>query len=185
MNATVTRPATQKQFDFLKKLIAERDCSAVQDRIVQDRASAVMGSYSTRDASALIDLLLDQPFSDAAIVAGVERALEAGTMEVFSPREFSAGLYRDGDDLWKVYTSQKSGALLVKRVETDRHGEISFTYLGLAKHHVPADAVRLSVGEVGDLGKAFDHCLMCGRRLDVPESQVRGIGPVCAGRYDG
>jgi rRNA maturation protein Nop10 len=32
-------------------------------------------------------------------------------------------------------------------------------------------------------GLKFNHCCICGRELTNPESRVRGIGPICAGRF--
>jgi hypothetical protein len=61
---------------------------------------------------------------------------------------------------------------------------VGYHYLGAAARHLPTTARRLSLAEVGAMGKTFDHCLTCGRRLDDPESVDRGIGPVCAKKYD-
>ena len=72
--------------------------------------------------------------------------------------------------------------MLVKAVEVDEG--VQYTYLGAASRKLPADAPRLTLDEVGDLGKTFDHCLCCGRRLDDPESVDRGVGPVCARKYE-
>lgn len=96
--------------------------------------------------------------------------------------DLTAGIYEADGHLYRVYLGQSSGQMLLKAVEVDEG--VTYTYLGAASRNLPADARRLTLDEVGDLGKTFDHCLCCGRRLDDPESVDRGIGPVCAQKYE-
>lgn len=168
---TIARPATQKQYDFIKRLVAERDISAVAERVDNDRAWAVAGQFSTADASALIDILLAQPRK------------EAQAEEVIVRSEPEAGIYRSGDHLVRVYLGQQSGRMLVKEVQIDEWNAVGYAYLGVATKVLDESYVRLSVDEVGSLGITTGHCLVCGRRLDDPESVDRGIGPVCASNY--
>ena len=174
MNTITTRPtewpASDRQRSYIESLLAQRDTSG----------TAYAGwvpdwSRSTRSkASDVIDFLVTLPKKTAAPAPA---------------REFEAGIYRSGDHLVRVYEGQKSGAMLVKQV--DRHSDgplpedqyVSYTYLGAASRVLDDSYVRLSMEEVGALGVASNHCLICGRRLDDPESVDRGIGPVCASRY--
>ena len=159
------RLASSAQYDYLKRLLAGRELSESERETVQNaRERAMEGRLTSREASALIDLLkASQPPSRP--VSEIIRA----------------GVYRDDTgELFRVYNGQKSGQMLVKRILPG--GE--YDYVGAARKHMKPSWTRLTVDEVGELGKAFDHCMMCGRRLDDPESVDRGIGPVCAGRYD-
>lgn len=178
MNGTLaaSRPATQKQFDFIKRLVAERDTTAIQTRLENDRAWATVGRYDTQDASSLIDLLLAQP-------------KKAATQETIVRSEPEAGVYViHGDEYVRVYLGQQSGRMLAKRINMEQDGgewTVHYEYLGVATKVLTPQATpeRLSIEEVGSLGITTNHCLICGRRLDDPESVDRGIGPVCARNY--
>jgi hypothetical protein len=167
---TTTYPASQKQFDFIKRLVGEKALDAITEAVVvRYRAKAVEGTLTSREASSLIDALLTLP----------RKATEEA-----STTEREAGVYEDTDGrLFRVYLGQQSGKMLVKEIIVDEDG-VGYHYLGAAARHLPSTARRLSLAEVGAMGKTFDHCLTCGRRLDDPESVDRGIGPVCAKKYD-
>jgi len=94
----------------------------------------------------------------------------------------------------RVYHGQQSGRNLVKRlVQTDRpHPEDSsirlhdWEYVGAAAgrtaQHWLRKARKMTLAEAEEFGRMSGSCCACGRRLDVPESVERGIGPVCASR---
>lgn len=180
MTATMhpTRQATQKQFDFIKRLLAERQLDAeLQNWVNVAREAATKGHLSSSRASQLIDALLAAPKAQA---------------EQSSAEEPQAGIYRmpfPGNGLYRVYLGQQSGRMLVSQIvgsSSDELGgttNVRYEYLGAAARKLPAEAERMTIEEVGALGKTWDTCLICGRRLDVPESVDRGIGPVCAERY--
>lgn len=166
---------TDKQFSFIRKLVAERQLDAELDqRVASARLHAMNGEMTKADASALIDELLDAPSKPQAD----ERADEP-----------EAGIYRSERRLFRVYLGQQSQRMLVKEIRIDVEGlldveqDVAYDYLGAAARHLPSDARRLELDEVGKLGIAFGECLCCGRRLDDPESVDRGIGPVCAANY--
>lgn len=186
MRTLTPYPASEKQIAFLRRLTSERDTSGIAEMLEEARRSAVEGTFDKRSASSLIDALLDCP--------------KAASAETASLPEPEAGIYENGGTLYRVYRGQRSGRMLVSRIDYDTalvpggeesDGEpvpsvenVSYDYLGLAARNLPATAARLSLEQVGGLGKAFDHCLICGRRLDDPDSVDRGIGPVCASKYD-
>lgn len=186
MTTLTPYPASEKQIAFLRRLTSERDTTGVTEMLEEARRSAVEGTFDKRSASALIDALLDCP--------------KAKDADVTPDAEPEAGIYENGGTLYRVYKGQQSGRMLVSRIDYDTalvtggeesDGEpvpsvenVSYDYLGLAARNLPATATRLSLEQVGGLGKAFDHCLICGRRLDDPDSVDLGIGPVCASRYD-
>lgn len=163
MTITATRPASQKQLDFITTLLNERDTCGTPYAM----HSVAPAHLTSRQASDAITVLMTLP-----------RAFKSTT----PAQELQAGVYEADGHLYRVYLGQQSGAMLVKSVELDEG--VEYRYLGKADRCLPKDARRLSLEEVGDLGKAWDHCLICGRRLDDPESVDRGIGPVCAKRYD-
>lgn len=164
-------PATDKQQAFITKLLADRDTTGT----AYDGWTPDWSRATKTTASQVINVLL---------------ALPKRTEQAAPELEITAGVYWiHGDHLVRVYLGQQSGKLLVQRVNAEQDGDqvtVSYEYLGAASRVMTAAAtpVRLSLEEVGSLGQTFNHCLVCGRRLDVPESVDRGIGPVCAAKYD-
>lgn len=167
---TMSRRASQPQFDLIKRLLAERTLDAeLQNRVDVAREAATKGHLSMTRCSMLIDALMAAP--KTVVTHG-----------------WAAGVYEDtGGNLFRVYFGQQSSRMLVQQIiaEHDTMGDmdVSYVYLGTATSKLPRDAVRLPLERVGRLGIASGQCLICGRRLDVPESVDRGIGPVCAERY--
>lgn len=179
MNLTTTRPATEKQFAFIKSLLEGREVDGLTTMLVTTaRERAVKGTLSSRQASDLIDILLDLPKKTAS--KNVVEEPKAGIYWIF------------GDHLVRVYFGQQSGHMLVKRINFEQDGDektVSYEYLGVATKILTPGAApsRLTLEEVKELSVSFgldhDHCMICGRPIDVPESTDRGIGPVCAEKY--
>jgi hypothetical protein len=164
-----THPASQKQADFIARLLGERDTTGTKYA-----GHTAAPALTSREASAAITELLALPKATRIEQANAEgQTYEAGVYE----QPLTARLFR-------VYLGQQSGTLLVKEIIVDEDG-VGYQYLGSAQRVFGGMIVRrLSLSEVGSMGKTFDHCLMCGRRLDDPVSVDRGIGPVCAAKYD-
>lgn len=164
MSTLTITPATQKQFDFIKNLIAERFLDEADQNVVQAaRELAVEGTFSSEQASGLITFLL-----------GLPRKADPSD-------EPEAGIYKVGEKIYRVYLGQNSGRMLAKRIRII-DGEVDYMYAGAARL-VVRNAVRLSLEEVGTLGVTTGQCMLCGRRLDDPESVDRGVGPICAQKY--
>lgn len=162
----VTNPITDKQRALIERLLTERETAGTAYAGWTPNWSRATKST----ASTVIEFLLALPRKAQPEIAEPE----AG---VYSSE--SAGLFR-------VYLGQQSGKMLAKAITFGRGedaAEVSYEYVGAAARVLPADARRLSIEEVGAFGKAWDHCLICGRRLDDPESVDQGIGPICAKRY--
>lgn len=170
---TTARPATQKQRDFIERLLGEKDTTGT----AYEGWTPDWSRATSRTASTVIDFLLTLPKRTAPAAPAAA--------------EVTPGVYViHGDEYVRVYHGQQSGKMLVKRINMEQDGDtwtVHYEYLGSADRVlVPAATPeRLSLEEVGSLGITTNHCLMCGRRLDDPESVDRGIGPVCAAKYDG
>lgn len=178
---TMGRPASQKQFDFIKKLIGERELSPeLAEQVREAREKAVQHRLTSKAASTLIDALLAAP---KASVQAIPNSFQQATEDI------TAGMYWiHGDHLVRVYRGQQSGHLLVKRVHIEQDGDdttVSYEYLGAASRVMTKAATpqRIPLEQVGQLGVVTNICMVCGRRLDDPESVDRGIGPVCAQNY--
>lgn len=163
---------SQPQIDLVNKLKVERDMSdptaaralhLLQEAWREDRATKIV-------ASGIIGDLLKAPVNGA------------GRKHL---KELDPGIYKTPDDhLIRVYLGQNSGRMLAKMVVVGGDS-FWFQYMGVAKKCVPEGSRRLTVEEVGSATLALDStiCLVCGRRLDDPESVQRGIGPICRQNY--
>lgn len=163
---TGARLATEKQMDFLRKLVSEKDFYSLVD---SDRKKVTWfnngGHPTAAGASALIDVLL--------VTVNDDR-------KVATP-EIEAGVYvLPTGELVRVYFGQQSGHMLAKVVVD---GDLE--YKGKAERVLVPGSRKATVEEVGSWGRATGTCLVCSRKLDDPESVDRGIGPVCYGRMAG
>lgn len=150
---------TERQVALLVSLQKEREPDVISIQMLGAlRREYRQNRASSQDASAVISALMLAP----------KRA-----------PELSVGIYEAGDRLFRVYLSQNSGLLLVKEVLLSEGG--TYRYLGRASRHVPLTARRLPREEVAERTLAYGSgtCMVCGRRLDDPESVDRGVGPVC------
>lgn len=155
------RPASDKQVAFLVSLAAERTPEVPAERITTWAAQV-----ESKIVSDKITELLALPKAKVA------------------PRDIEAGVYTDGTTTYRVYLGQNSGQMLAaKVVEHDGHAE--FDYAGKADRFVTAAFRKLTIEEAAKFGKATGTCIVCARRLDVPESVDRGIGPVCFAKMGG
>lgn len=164
------RHCTDKQVQFIARLVASRALDPRLTVMVDEARTAVMaGRFSSADASCVIDNLLDAP----------EKPVSRPVAD-----EPEAGVYRDAAGrLLRVYRGQQSGRMLAKEVCVGEEYDVGYRYVGTAAGLV-CEQQRLSLEEVGKMGIATGECIVCGRRLDDPESVDRGIGPVCAANYN-
>lgn len=100
-------------------------------------------------------------------------------------RYVEAGMYRlENGDIVRVYFGQQSGVMLAKKLVNDHGDHWDWDYMGKASRFIEAGTPKLSIEEAAKFGKMTGSCAVCARRLDVPESVERGIGPVCFGRME-
>lgn len=147
------RKASDKQVNLIRKLAGEKELTT-DDR---EKLLGAVNSLSTKGASATIDKLFKLPKAVAPVL------------------EIEAGVYVNADGrIFRVYFGQQSGRMLAAEVVGQE-----FMYAGQADRFVEAGARRATIEEAASWGKATGTCIVCARRLDVPESVDRGIGPVC------
>lgn len=171
MTNTDTRPATDKQFAFIKSLIESRDTTLIDPRINVARDLAQRGEFSVAAASALIDLLKDTPRLTAAAPASTEDVPE--------------GMHRFGGVFFKVQRAvHGSGNLYAKALVEDPNSSSgwSFEYAPGAIRNLSADTA-LPLEEAKKFGALYGTCCVCARTLTDENSIEAGIGPVCATRF--
>lgn len=142
------------------------------------------GEFTTKAASAVIDVLKDAP----------HRAQAAKPSE--TPSEAPEGMHRIADRIYKVQRSQESGRVYAKelvkvsepatfagvRVTGEYTHKFEFQYAAGAVRRL-SEATLMTLEEAKEFGALYGTCCVCGRTLTNEESIEAGIGPVCAGRF--
>lgn len=163
MNTMTATPATAKQIAFARRLYVERYPAENIDEMVE-----IFSSLTSRNASITIDNLLSMPRQ--------RRQQTPSRPAVTEP-----GMYRKGDDFYRVQRSRGSGNLYAKRLVVSEFGKGHFEYASGAIFGL-SDEDRMSVEEAKQFGFAYGICCVCSAELSDPKSVAAGIGPVCAKR---
>jgi len=163
--APSVRMASEKQVALIAKLAVQKDWSTAPANSFERAAieNIVAGKpVEVKRASAAIDYLFGCASAPAS--AAVE-----------------AGVYVNADGaVYRVYLGQQSGRMLAAKVEGDE-----FVYAGQADRFLTSASRKMTIEEAAAWGKTTGTCIVCARRLDVPESVDRGIGPVCFAKMGG
>lgn len=159
-------PATAKQIDFLRKLIAERYEDSVCGNFEQ-----CYPLMSKADASKAIETMLNDvpklatPQSEAV--------------------EIEDGVYlKDGHYLKVVHAIHGSGhqyaKVLVPSVDEDGKKVFSWEYLGKAPLATLSADDKLDTEQAKEFGLLYGCCINCARGLTRDESIYVGYGKTCA-----
>lgn len=168
--------ASDRQVKYVMDLLAQHQWP---DTIDED----AVRNMERRQVSKLIEGLKDAP-------------KRSDPIDAFHGQGPSVGMYIADDGTLRrpirVYLGQKSGRNLVKIIENTGGGDglqYKYRYIGsalmVAQGRTSLGKVkleRMSKEDAMEWGKLTGTCIVCGRRLDVPESVERGIGPVCANK---
>lgn len=170
------RPASQNQFDLLKRVISERDITKIETTVGNARAKAMAGNLSMVEASNLIELIKVQPKREDA-------GRDNGTL--------TPGVYRGTNgELYRVYPARADRTRLLAKVIVvgeswegdDASHRVAFEYAGAANRFVRPEG-RLTLEEAKAFGAETGWCIMCGTELTDPDSIAAGIGPICATKF--
>lgn len=91
--------------------------------------------------------------------------------------ELDEGMYRVGDDIFKVYRTRETNRLVTKTLTED-----GFEYTGMKPLSFITAEHRMTLDEAKAYGKVTNTCCVCSRKLTKESSILDGIGPVCAGK---
>jgi len=153
-------PATEKQINFLIKLLAERIENPEQSLNAIKWVNEHRLSKAT--ASAKIEQYLNMP--------RVRRAFS-------STPELDEGMYQIGKEIFKVYRTRETDELVTKTLTED-----GFEYTGKKPLSRITAEHRMTIEQAKHYGQVTGTCCQCGRKLTKEESIEAGIGPVCAGK---
>ena len=163
-------PASERQVDYLRSLIAGREWPAY----LGDRDSAVArldeGTLDGLTASRWIDAL-----RSAAKRATATKSVADG---------LTVGMYRTADGtIYRIHESRETGRLYAKRMEWNMLTESKprFEYDKGAIYTL-SQSDRMTLDDARAWGVETGACCVCGAFLTDAKSVERGIGPVCEGR---
>lgn len=186
------QPASEKQVQFVKKLLAEKNLAMIAELALAIQDSLESG-LTKQAASAAIDALLPLPRTALAHDDG---------------NAVGEGYYLLDGTAYKVVKAKGSGNLYAKKFvaapapcpghldhSTPSAFDAPFLYCaepcGAVKagyEYAPGamrlltGAARLTLEQAAEMGRATGTCVVCGRLLTAEESVLAGIGPVCAAR---
>lgn len=161
MNTLATQyPATEKQINFLIKLLAEK---------IEDPAKAL-------DAIKWVE---EHKMSKATASAKISEymAMPSVRKAFSSTPELDEGMYKVGEEIFKVYRTQ-AGHIATKQLTED-----GFEYTGRKPLASIKAEHRMTLDEAKEYGKVTGTCCNCGRMLTNEESIAAGIGPICASKF--
>jgi hypothetical protein len=171
---TTAYPASDKQIAFLQSLTVQVDAPHAVDALTDRR-------LTSREASALIGELLE-------LRRNTPRG-PAATAENDGQPVTEVGMYRQGEDIFKVQRSQ-TGNLYAKQLvqiggerltEVDEIVNFEFQYAPGAVRALRTGN-RMTLDEAKAFGIRYGVCCVCGARLSDATSVANGIGPVCGKR---
>lgn len=178
---------TSKQVAFIEKLMAEVEAN-IENMTSQTAKNAVHyikvakkgladGTMSKRNGSQVIENLIR--FNKTNYLAHEEAALERAN-RVLAP----IGVYKHDNEIYRV--------VKVRGGSDNRYAQKLSVIEGRNPQWLSAHGYvwKLKVEELispqvaAQMGRATGYCVICGRHLSDEESVAKGIGPICAQRYE-
>lgn len=177
-----TTPATERQINYVRSLIARRDTSAVLTMVsfVERRITADTLTHS--EVSTAIDALSNLPLKPEP----VRRDANATERIRVAAADVPEGYYGIGPkNETKFYKIDKPtrgnwvGHIFVSIQASDAFYPIKNME---ARRYVIEEIAKDPRAAAIRYGKEIGRCHKCHRILTDPDSITRGIGPVCAGK---
>ncbi len=148
----IKSPATEAQIEKIHEVLDEK--------------------YSPAEAAGHHEWMNTHVISSAAASAALKRLFAMPTVN-----ELDEGMYRVGEDIFKVYRTRETDQLVTKQLV-----EGHFEYTGKKPLRFIKARHRMSLDEAKAYGKVTGTCCVCSRKLTKESSIQAGIGPVCAGK---
>ena len=148
----IKSPATEAQIEKIHELLDEK--------------------YTAAEAAGHHEWMNTHVISKAAASAALKRLFAMSTVN-----ELDEGMYRVGEDIFKVYRTRETDRLVTKTLTED-----GFEYTGMKPLSFIKAEHRMTLDEAKAYGKVTGTCCVCSRKLTRESSIQAGIGPVCAGK---
>ena len=149
-------PATEAQIKFLRSLLVEK----IEDEAKSAAALAWLDTHRISKATASAKI------SEYKAMPTMRRAFE-----------LAEGMYRVGDEIFKVYCTQ-AGHSATKQLTED-----GFEYTGRKPLAMIKPEHRMTLEEAKAYGQVTGTCCNCGRTLTDETSIAEGIGPICKTKF--
>lgn len=167
---------TQKQLDYLRILLDDRECSDRERSVWEDYLQNPTTSQTKYGVSTAIERLKGYPKRQKQSAGGIQITQD--------------GMYRMDGAIFKVQVAvHGSGGLYAKRlVMGDPDWDVADGKATAKFEYAPGAVTRLrpehrmSLEEAKEFGKLYGVCCVCGRTLTDEQSIADGIGPVCGSR---
>ena len=186
-----TRPATDKQLDWLKSLISQRSWASVPERWIPrmneiaEAFAAASETETVNDVLAAKSLKIIDRTGFNVLLSYLKNAPAANR-----PVPVEDGMYRVNGVIYKVYhTVHGANQQVAKRLEVDANDDgvatVWFQYIGKAPLYEIKPEHRMSYDEMREFGALYGTCCICGITLTNELSIYLGIGPICGSREFG
>ncbi|CAB4169393.1 hypothetical protein UFOVP1305_61 [uncultured Caudovirales phage] len=176
--------ATEKQIDFLMKLITEMverfkiidpEVNVTVDEIVK---TLKIETLTKSQASAKIETLVTQAKKDKASGIGVKPAVKVKTVEA------PVGIHMLDGVIFKVQVAVHGSGLAYAKRLTIVDGTGEWVYEGRsAAFKSLSESTLLTLEQAAEYGHLYGVCGCCGRVLTDEKSIAAGIGPICASKF--
>ncbi len=179
---TNTRPATEKQIEFIKTLISERDLDQVWVPGTDNDSDAAR-SHGARAAveTARTFWRAGNHLNDATakfLIEVLKKAPHKASSEQAEPGYYVAA---NGDFVVVVQNREKTRTYAKRLVVTETEGKKSASWeYAPGVGRTLADITPMTLAEAAQWGHAHGICAICCKTLTDPKSVERGIGPKCA-----
>lgn len=179
------RPATDRQIEFIKVLLAERTVEDKHRVTIEKKLSSI----TLGQAKELITWMMELPKKPPVVAPLADRnAAPAPPPQQTSVPVLNEGVYvvmLSGEEHYYAVRRHRQtrhrsnpGLYVVSLTETLQGRQWPLTLDGLTQ----AAPRKLTVEETMSMSIAAGHCQVCGKKLKVDESIAMGIGPVCLRR---
>jgi hypothetical protein len=153
----VQYPATEKQINYLVKLLAEK---------IEDPAQALAAITWVQEHK-LSKALASEKIKKYEKLPSVRKAFS-------STPELEDGIYQVGADVFKVYRT-RNGHIATKHLTED-----GFEYTGQRPLKSIKPEHRMTKEKAAEYGALYNTCINCQRTLTDEVSIAQGFGPICA-----
>lgn len=175
-------PATERQIDYVRSLVARRDTSTVVEMVTNLEDLILSDRLTHRDVNHAIPMLKLLPLKTDIR----QRDQTVGTRIVLAGTKIPDGYYAIGPvgdtrfyHVSKPTTGKWSGYIFLNIQAGDDLHPVKNHTERLRVLEVIAEDVRAAAIRYGmELGR----CSQCNRTLTNPDSITAGIGPICAGK---
>ena len=158
---------TSRQISFIKVLLAERDTTEIEAALTMAREATVAGTFTSKRASAFIDVLLSCP-------KVTRLTFEPSTREV-APE----GMHLYHGTVYKVVEAKNGTGRRYAKALEHHDGSWSFVFAPGVVSSLSA-ATLMTAEDASQFGALYGVYCNCGRALTDETSIHFGYGPVCA-----